>query len=304
MIFYGTKIISDLALHCAYSRNSSPRNSVKLLSANESKFENLLKHNLLHLILSNYELNNFRWQDGLYAKAFDGEVKNKLWIFGSRETVQFSWIGHTREIYYKIGEKGDIKLLTYLFVHSFLPFYFSMENLYHMFHGASVMIGRKPVLFLAPSKGGKSTLNNYFVEKGHSLISDDKVATYMQNGNLYLYGSHPCRRLERVEETLGIETKNYIPGPLRIDTIYVLKKNEENKDIVIKKAKFFEKTQEIFQAYLYKFPHLRKERTAFISKIIDNIKVCRIRRPWGKEYLEDTYRAICYHVKMLQDKKQ
>ena len=57
-----------------------------------------------------------------------------------------------------------------------------------------VEVDEQPILFIAPSTGGKSTLGDYFLKQGHPMLSDDKVATFLHEDEFWAVPSHPHHR--------------------------------------------------------------------------------------------------------------
>ena len=77
-------------------------------------------------------------------------------------------------------------------MHIFLPLHLTLERGYDFIHAAAIEVDSSPVLFIAPSNGGKSTLADYFLKQGHALLSDDKVATFFYEG---VFWAAPSPRL-------------------------------------------------------------------------------------------------------------
>ena len=149
----------------------------------------------------------------LYSdREFDGSDVGQPWCYEVEDVVKFYWIGGEAMIYYELGDKGDVNLLSFWFIHLLLPLYMTLENMYDFLHAGAVEVEGKPILFIAPSMGGKSTMTDYFIKQGHSLISDDKVPTFIQHGKFMAVGSHPYHRPYRKFEELGIRVENYTPN--------------------------------------------------------------------------------------------
>ena len=145
--------------------------------------------------------------------------------------------------------------------------------------------------------GGKSTMTDYFLQQGHILISDDKVATYMQNGKFMAVPSHPYHRPYRKFEDLGYRVYNFSSKIKPIDNFYVLEKVEANANITIEEIKGFAKFDVLLPNYLYMFSYLKQKRLKYITEMLNNTKVFKVQVPWDKERLNEVYTAICKHVR-------
>ena len=64
------------------------------------------------------------------------------------------------------------------------PIYFSINHTYNFLYAGATEIDGKAIAFMASSFAGKSTLTNYFIQRGHQLITDDKMATYESDGEI------------------------------------------------------------------------------------------------------------------------
>ena len=149
----------------------------------------------------------------LYSnRPLDGSAKGQPWCYEVKDVVRFYWQGGGRTIFYELAEQGNAGLLSFWFIHLLLPLYFTLEGIYDFLHAGAVEVGGNPILFIAPSMGGKSTLTDYFIREGHPLVSDDKVATFIENSQFMAVGSHPYHRPYRRFEELGYYVNNMSNG--------------------------------------------------------------------------------------------
>ncbi len=102
------------------------------------------------------------------------------WCLQVEGLASFSWTGGDPVIHYQLGDQGNRALLVFWFVHIFLPLHLTLERGWDFIHAAAVEVDERPILFIAPSMGGKSTLGDYFLQQGHPMLSDDKVATFLE----------------------------------------------------------------------------------------------------------------------------
>ncbi|NCB12075.1 MAG: hypothetical protein EOM78_10650 [Erysipelotrichia bacterium] len=114
-------------------------------------------------------------------KPFSDNQSTQSINFLVEDVVTFSVKKGENTIYYRLYKEGTKELLEYWLIHTFLPILFTMEDIYYFLHAGAVQIDSKPVLFVADSFGGKSTMTDFFIKKGHTMISDDKVAVYEEN---------------------------------------------------------------------------------------------------------------------------
>ena len=134
------------------------------------------------------------------------------WCLEVCDVVSFCWTGGQSLIEYEIHPQGTQALLVFWFVHIFLPLQLTLERGYDFIHSAAVEVYGQPILFIAPSTGGKSPLGVYFLQQGHPMHSDDTVATFLHEDRFWAVPSHPHRRPFRQLEVLGHPVKHFATG--------------------------------------------------------------------------------------------
>jgi hypothetical protein len=232
----------------------------------------------------------------LYSdRLFDGADAGQPWCYEVKDVVRFYWVGSEQTIYYEFDENGNPALLAFWFIHLFLPLYFTLEGKYDFLHAGAVEIDGRPILFIAPSMGGKSTLTDYFIRQGHPLVSDDKVPTFVRDGQFMAVGSHPYHRPYRKFEELGYRVKHFMTEFAPIDLFYVLEPAASDADIVFEEISGFEKFDCLMPNYLYHFSFLKPRRLQYLSEMLNSLKVYRIQVPRNLERLDVVYEAICAH---------
>lgn len=289
MIVYGTKIVCDIDLPLALSDDIATRYSIELSSK--------LPERLKTAVTCGSPL---YWAHGrdvyLYSdRAFNGSAPKQPWCYEVKDIVRFYWVGGESKIYYKIEEQGDDNLLGFWLVHLFLPLYFTLENMYDFLHAGAVEVDGKPILFIAPSMGGKSTMTDYFIQRGHALISDDKVPVFIDNGTFMVAGSHPYHRPYRKFEELGYRVDNFIGDFKPIHAFYQLERAEADATVLIDEIKGYKKFDALLPNYLYMFTYLKPKRLKYLSTMLNSIKVFRVRVPWDMERLPEVYEKVCKH---------
>ena len=218
------------------------------------------------------------------------------WCLGVKNVVHFAWEGADPVIYYQLQEEGTQPLLVFWFVHIFLPLHLTLERGWDFIHGAAVEVDEQPIMFIAPSMGGKSTLADYFLKQGHPMLSDDKVATFLQEGHYYAVPSHPHHRPFRQFEVLGHPVEHFAAQARPIHAFYVLEQAEPDAKIEISEVTGFRKFEELLPNYLFSFSFLQEQRLHWLAQLADQSLVYRVSRPWDLERMHETYEAICEHT--------
>ena len=294
MIVYGTKIKSDIDFPLNLSHETEARYEVELSSKVPDKLKNSITCGF-----------PIYWAHGrdvyLYSdRVFDGSETGQPWCYEVKDVVRFYWVGGERTIYYELGEKGNTELLSFWFIHLLLPLYFTLEEMYDFLHAGAVEVDGKHILFIAPSMGGKSTMTDYFIKQGHPLVSDDKVATFIDAGKFMAVGSHPYHRPYRKFEELGYRVERATTAFRPIHAFYALEAVENEADVAIEEIKGFEKFDTLLPNYLYMFSYLRPKRLQYLSRMVNNIKVFRVEVPWDIDRLDEVHDAVCQHSRGIQ----
>lgn len=228
-------------------------------------------------------------------RKITGSEKGQPWCYEVEGVVRFYWKSAHNTLCYELLENGNVQLLSFWLVHLFLPLYFTLEGVYEIFHGGAVESEGGALMFAAPSMGGKSTMIDYFLRRGHSLVSDDKIATLVEGGEFRLVPSHPYHRPYRKFEVLGDLSPSFSSHSCALHALYLLDRNEEGAEITIEELHGFEKFNALRHHYLYPFDFLRLRRFRYLSRILDSVPVFRIRRPWSIQKIPDVYEAILEH---------
>jgi len=293
MILYGTKITGDIVFPLDLPMEGAYRHEVNLSSE--------IPEGLAEAITCGFYLFWAHGRDVVLCsdREFDGSEAGQPWCYEVQDVVTFYWVGGERTIYYELGEKGDANLLSFWFIHLLLPFYMTLENMYDFLHAGAVEVDGKPILFIAPSMGGKSTMTDYFVKQGHTLISDDKVPTFIQDGKFIAVGSHPYHRPYRKFEELGYRVDKFTAEFKPIHSFYELEGVEGDADITIEEVKGFAKFDALLPNYLYMFSHLKQARLKYLSQMMNGIKVFHVKVPWNMERLGEVHDMIAGHSRSL-----
>ena len=218
--------------------------------------------------------------------------KRKTYIFVVENIVKFYWEEGTQSIKYTYLKEGKDDLVKYWLLHTFLPLYYVLEDIYDILHVGAVDFYGKALLFAAPSFGGKSTLTNYFVQQGHTLISDDRIGLVKAGVDYRAVPSYPYARKYRKLETLGKYVQNFAKTTLPIHTIYHLKQVGPEEEVCIKKLKGNEKFSVIEMSHDIKFSSLKQKKFFALNTLAQNITIYELQVPQNIERLEEVYCAI------------
>ena len=227
-------------------------------------------------------------------------VKDQPWRLDVLGVVSFTWTGKQQPmVYYQMQEQGTEELLVFWFVHIFLPLYLSLERGYDFIHSAAVEVDGQPILFIAPSTGGKSTLGDYFLKQGHPLLSDDKVATFLHEEKFYVVPSHPHHRPFRQFEVLGYPVVNFATSAKPVHAFYLLENRDPDSAVQITEITGFRKFEQLLPNYLYSFQFLQQQRLHWLAQLASEALVFKVERPWNLDRMPEVYEAICAHSRGL-----
>jgi hypothetical protein len=289
MIVYGTRVDSDIDFPLDLPTGGETRYEVRLTAG--------VPDQLYRSVTCGFPLYRSHGRRVyLYSnRLFDGSDIGQPWCYEVKEVVRFYWAGGEPTVYYELDENGDEGLLAFWFIHLFLPLYMTLEGKYDFMHAGAVEVDGRPILFIAPSMGGKSTLTDFFIQKGHTLISDDKVPTFVQEGQFMAVGSHPYHRPYRKYEELGYRVNNFMTEFAPIDAFYVLEPAAADAPIVLDEINGFGKFDRLMPNYLFHFSFLKPRRLHYLGEMLGAVRVFRVQVPRDLERLSEVHEAICAH---------
>ena len=289
MIVYGTEIISDICFPLDLPLGTAARYTVELSSKVPAKRKSAITCGFPFYQAHGRHVYLYSDRD------LEGSENGQPWCYEVKDVVRFYWGGGERTIFYELEEQGDANLLGFWFVHLLLPLFFTLEGMYDFLHAGAVEVAGKPILFIAPSMGGKSTLTDYFIRQDHVLVSDDKVPTFIEDEQFMAMGSHPYHRPYRKFEELGYRVDAFTTDRKPIHAFYALQGVEADADVLIEEIKGFEKFDTLLPNYLYMFSFLKPRRLQYLSSMLNRIRVFRVHVPWDLERLAEVHDAICAH---------
>lgn len=217
------------------------------------------------------------------------------WCFKVEGVVTFFWISGEMSISYVPDENLTSELLAYWTLHVILPIFLTIEEHYYYLHAGAVEVDEKPILFVAESFGGKSTMTDFFIKKGHMMVSDDKVGVIEKGGEFLAVPSHPHHRPYRKMEDLGYFVQNMSNKPKPIQAIYELVRVSSDAPITISETEGIEKFKSLRYSSEINLSFLKKERLTDLGRLAKKVPVYKVEVPWDLKRLEDVYISITDH---------
>ena len=295
---YGIRVFSDFELFgrpaplTAIAPGEHDALRLKEAAGDSAPLENL--SNSIPLF-SNHGRELYLHTDRPLVQSAEGQP----WSLDVRDVVSLSWAGGEPVVSYQLHEQGTQELLVFWFVHIFLPMHLTLERGWDFIHAAAVEIDKNPVLFVAPSTCGKSTLGNYFLKQGHAMLSDDKVATFLHEDEYWAVPSHPHHRPFREFEVLGYPIDNFAGRSAPVHAFYALEAGEPDSSVEIFEVAGFRKFENLLPNYLFGFRFLKEQRMRWLAQLADQSRVFRVQRPWNLDRMHEVYEAICAHSRSL-----
>ena len=222
------------------------------------------------------------------------------WALEIRGVMMLLWEPSERTIYYTPKAGYSKARLQFWIYHTFFPMVLELMRRYTVLHVGGVEVAGVPILFSAPSFGGKSTMVDYFVNAGHTLYSDDSLAIEKSDRSYLAVASYPYHRPYRKPEVLGYRVKRFGVIPQPVGALYLLDKQEGYDGIEIVALKGIEKYKAFHHSIFIEFSFRKQERFLFFSEMARHIPVFRIRYPHDMQRLGEVYSKIVMHVESTQ----
>ncbi len=239
------------------------------------------------------------YTDREFARTQEGQ----FWTFEVKGVVTFFWHSETLVLEYIRHDNFTEELLEYWCLHIVLPVFFTIEETFNFLHSGAVEIDGKPILFIAESFGGKSTMTDFFMKQNHTIISDDKVATYEKDSQFFAISSHPHHRPYRKMEDLGFLVENFAMLPKPIHVMYELEKGEVDTKITIIELKGTEKFISLRYASEMNLFFQKQKHFEYLMKMVKKVPIFKVKVPWDLERLGEVHDAICKHSRNVEIRK-
>jgi len=233
-------------------------------------------------------------QQGRYfaKSSFEKADQNFSWGLEIKDQLTLVWKPKTRSILYIKQKNFSPKKLRFWIFHTFFPMVMELNRTYHFLHIGAVKLQGRTFFFSAPSFGGKSTLTDYCIQQGATLISDDALAIEKKGENYYAIPAYPYHRPYREPETLGYPVEKFAKDAQSIDAVFLLQKATPDTKVIIEEVKGIEKFKAFHQSIFIEFPFRKQERFAFFGQMAQSVPVYTITIPWDIERLDEVYQAI------------
>ncbi len=261
--------------------------------------DNLLSRDNFNVSLV-YQNNQERQISLLTDREFTTPHPNQPWVFYVENVISFSWNTGSSKIHYHFHKFANDEIFKFWLYHVVLPIYFSIAQTYRFLHAGAVEIEQKPVLFMAPSFGGKSTLTDYFIQRGHALVTDDKMATFEKNGIYFAVPSHPYHRPFRTVEVLGNLCENPATKIKPIHAIYILKKSEADAKCEIRPLKGVEKFSRLHEGGEMNFSFFTPQYVSYLAALANHVPVFSIDVPHDLDRLPEVYDILTKHSNSIK----
>lgn len=235
----------------------------------------------------------------LYNRSLIFSQKNYMLVV--ENVIEFTWKKNSKTITYRYLKHSTDELARYWLLHTFLPLYYTLENIYHMLHMGAVEINGKACLFAAHSFGGKSTLTHYFLQRGHKLLSDDKLALFKHNNDYNAAPSYPYIRNYRNFEDLGKYTESFSTRSLPVGYVYRLVQVGSEENISIQKVKGSDKFSIIEMSSDIKLSMLKQEKFIQLHDLAQKLSIYEISVPQSLDRIEEVYDKIVEHFDTICD---
>ena len=244
--------------------------------------------------------NNQNRELRLYSDySFDFLKKGQTFIFEVRNVLSYRFILGDEYIEYSFCNHKNEKLLEYWLFHVVFPIFLVFRDKRLFLHSGAVSYGDTALVFLANSFGGKSTITDFFLKKGHLLVTDDKLLIDEADGTFYAVPSFAYHRPFRDFETLGIYTKNFDPSKRKIRSMYVLKKADADASVSFEKIKGVEKFQILKGSIEFDFYFMFEKNSKYLAKMCNHIELFYVMVPWNIDRLNEVYEKIILHQKEI-----
>jgi hypothetical protein len=214
------------------------------------------------------------------------------WGLEIKDVLTLLWLPEEQTIAYLKGAHFTAQKLQFWIFHTFFPLVLELNRSYQFLHVGAVETRGKTILFSAPSFGGKSTLTDYFIKQGATLISDDALGIERKKEDYCAIPAYPFHRPYREPEVLGHKVERFALEAKKIDAVFLLQKADANAKISIQEVRGIEKFKAFHHSVFIEFPFRKEERFRFFGEMAQKVPVYRINIPWDLKRLNEVHQAI------------
>jgi len=220
------------------------------------------------------------------------------------------WLSSNR-IQCQVSKEVSDDLLRYWILQQILPLFLLLKGSCEFLHGMAV--SSFPVhggpgqlssfsdctAFLGQSHAGKSTLLNYYLSRGHALITDDHLALSREDYTK-VWPSIPFYRPYRAAEDLGLPAEAYSPDLVALRRIYLLNPVAADADPQIKLLTGMDAITALFPSLHYSLHNVKmpdlfplvEDRFRGLADIARRVPIARLYVPRSLERLPEVYDFI------------
>ncbi len=233
-------------------------------------------------------------QQGRYFSQtpFEEAGETFSWGLEIQNVLTLVWQPELQTILYMKHNHYTAQRLQFWIYHTFFPMSLEFNHVYHYLHVGAVETDGKTLFFSAPSFGGKSTLTDYFIQQGATLISDDALGIEKRENAYHAVPAYPFHRPYREPEVLGYKVEKFAQEAKAVYAVFLLKQVDPTEPVHISRVKGIEKFKALHHAVFIEFPFRKKERFDFFSKMAQSVPVYEVSIPWDLNRLDEVYRAI------------
>ncbi|NOR56215.1 MAG: hypothetical protein GQ531_08395 [Sulfurovum sp.] len=165
-------------------------------------------------------------REGQYLSrvAFNEADEYFSWALRIKDVLTLIWLPEEQTIMYIKDSHYSPELLQFWIFHTFFPLVLDLNKRYHFLHVGAVETEGKTIFFSALSFGAKSTLTDYFIQQGATLVSDDALGIEEKDGQYMAIPAYPFHRPYRKPEELGHKVEKFAQEAKSISAIFLLKK--------------------------------------------------------------------------------
>ena len=223
--------------------------------------------------------------------------KGCQWGMDIKDVVTVVWRCGARTIEYSPQKEFTPDLLQFWVLHTILPIALTLEKCYDILHVGAVEVNGNPIVFSAESFGGKSTMTDYFIQQGHTMLSDDTLGLFKEDGQYMVVPSYPFHRPFREPESLGHKITNVTKDPKPLKAVFLLERAGVDAKVKIEEVKGIEKYKAFHFSTFINFDFHKAHRFQLLSDMAKHIPVYKVIVPWNIDRLNEVHFSIVKHTK-------
>lgn len=203
------------------------------------------------------------------------------------------------------GADGHPEHIQDWLLHYALPLLLVSAGRLQFLHGSAVQVGHRAVGFLAPSGGGKTTLAQYFLQRGHEFFTDEKLGVVACGQGFVAVPSTPFYRRGEADARWQA-VSNFASAALPLDVLYVLVPAAGDTPPVVTPVPAREAAFELARRCEFQLPRRVRGRLRlppfqemcfqFCTDLAAAVRVCRLVVPRDRAHLPEVYDTVVADV--------